>query len=1208
MTLISLSKPGYSKNQYRFLPPAVCYPPMARRPFFNCRIQELVEKAEDAAMDQELRRLLLEELAHRKSPKAKKLEASLKALDKPTSQKVQKSFLDTEKTGGQQQSSFNFEKAAESKGTRSKAKIKPSHKADSFGKNKNAPSPKSQPKPTPNPGSDEDGPIPTQEVADPVDNLINAMRLEIVAAKKSAFDTEIKLINGRRIESGADRYIYRFILEHDVSIQEDTPVELTIGSSSADGTVAAIQERSILIALKENLGDSIPVASIRQDATFLIKMLCEKFKEIKRGENTSFRRDMIEKILGNKNAVCGNEPPPAGLVLNKLKSKQLEAIHTAMGSEITWIWGPPGCGKSFTLAPIIEAFYKQGKRILVCANTNRAVDTLLVKLCKNLESKDDGFQNGAVIRQGKIIDESLLPYAPQIDLEQITERMGERFREERDQYLQAINDLEYRLTPYQRLLDQFAKLDQLSNRYRKSQSDLEAADNQVLEYQRQEQQIRDAIKHCEEKVLKKKQGRKLFESIAEALGGRTIEEIEKDLRKLEIEQRELFDKIEFAIDEHRDQERALATIEHEYDVLANSLSGQDQEKIKRVHRDLSHEQTQIRSQLSQVNQKLANLKNEILKKAKIMAATTTKTFTSADAIGVFDVAIVDEASMLPLPHVIYIAGMSSAQIVVAGDFRQLPPISMGAREYDLVENWYGKDPFDRAGITKKVNAGNTHPGLVQLDMQFRSVPDLIIPFNTLFYDGQLKSDSTAGMKGLPNSFPSLIEKPFTVIDTSDVAPCTSSPGKGSGRYNLLHAFTARNVMIALKAAEFTNDGANIGYITPYRLQSQLVESMRKEAGVAVGKTGTVHGFQGSEASCIIYDTTESPPLAPTRFSTADTLEEDGAKLLNVALSRAQHRMVIIANLSYLEKKLDASAYLSQVLQMLLSRARVISSESLLDMLGPAAPASEAWSTSRIAELNLEGSLWLNESDFFEAFLSDISQAVKHIVIYSGFVTPQATARITEVLREKLLAGVKVRIVSRDPSNMGSILPEQAKTALDSLTQIGCHVDLRRDVHQKVIIIDGRIIYNGSLNALSFNGNSEESMLRCESPAACLAFASQDRWRVPSGFNPQKTDAATIFEVFAETENVRCPECQGLMVYYAKARYGPYLKCIENKEHTLSAKYVDHHSAIDPDLKNQKVNCPACDARMVLRQGKRGPFWGCSQFPSCKGTLSINRTQ
>lgn len=1204
-----MSKPGYFKNQYSFLPPAVCYPPMARRPFFNCRIQELREKAEDAAMDQELRRLLLEELAHRKSPTAKKLEASLKALDTPTSKKVQKSFLDTEKTGGRQQSSFNFEKATESKGARSKAKIKPSHKADSFGKKKNAPSQKSKPKPTPNPGSDEDGPIPTQEVADPVDNLINAMRLEIAAAKKSAFDTEIKLINGRRIESGADRYIYRFILEHEVSIQEDTPVELIIASSSADGTVAAIQERSILIALKENLGDFIPVASIRQDATFLIKMLWEKFKEIKQVENNSFRRDMIEKFLGQQNVISGDAPAPAELSLENPTSKQLEAIHTAMGSEITWIWGPPGCGKSYTLAPIIEAFYKQGKRILVCANTNRAVDTLLVKLCKNLEKLEDhGYQNGAVIRQGKIIDESLLPYAPQIDLEQITERLGEGLRKQRDEYLQANNDLEYRLTPYQHLLDQFAKLDQLSNRYRKSQSDLEAADNQVLEYQRQEQQIRDAIKHCKEKVLKKKQGRKLFESIAEALGGRTIEEIEEDLRKLEIEQRELFDKIEFAIDEHRDQERALATIEHEYDELANSLSGQDQEKINRLHRDLSHEQTQIRSQLSEVNKKLANLKTEILKKAKIMAATTTKTFTSADAIGVFDVAIVDEASMLPLPHVIYIAGMSSAQIVVAGDFRQLPPISMGARDYDLVKNWYGKDPFDRAGITKKVNAGNTHPGLVRLDMQFRSVPELIIPFNTLFYDGQLKSDSTAGMKGLPNSFPLLIEKPFTVIDTSDVAPCTSSPGKGSGRYNLLHAFTARNLMIALKAAGFTNDGANIGYITPYRLQSQLVESMREEAGVAAGKTGTVHGFQGSEASCIIYDTTESPPLAPTHFSTANTLEEDGAKLLNVALSRAQHRMMIIANLSYLEKKLDASAYLSQVLQMLLSKAHVISSESLLDMLGPDAPTSEAWSTSRIAELNLEGSLWLNESDFFEAFLSDISQAEKHIVIYSGFVTPQATARITEVLREKLLSGVKVRIVSRDPGNMGSILPEQAKTALDSLTQIGCQVDLRRDVHQKVIIIDGRIIYNGSLNALSFTGNSEESMLRCESPAACLAFASQDRWRVPAGFNPKKTDPATIFEVFAETENVRCPECQGLMVYYAKARYGPYLKCIENKEHTLSAKYVDHHSAIDPDLKNRKVNCPACDARMVLRQGKRGPFWGCPHFPSCKGTLSINRSK
>lgn len=39
-------------------------------------------------------------------------------------------------------------------------------------------------------------------------------------------------------------------------------------------------------------------------------------------------------------------------------------------------------------------------------------------------------------------------------------------------------------------------------------------------------------------------------------------------------------------------------------------------------------------------------------------------------------------------------------------------------------------------------------------------------------------------------------------------------------------------------------------------------------------------------------------------------------------------------------------------------------------------------------------------------------------------------------------------------------------------------------------------------------------------------------------------------------------------------------------------------------------CPACGAKMVLRRPKLHsvtqwePFWGCSQFPDCRGTRNI----
>ncbi len=40
------------------------------------------------------------------------------------------------------------------------------------------------------------------------------------------------------------------------------------------------------------------------------------------------------------------------------------------------------------------------------------------------------------------------------------------------------------------------------------------------------------------------------------------------------------------------------------------------------------------------------------------------------------------------------------------------------------------------------------------------------------------------------------------------------------------------------------------------------------------------------------------------------------------------------------------------------------------------------------------------------------------------------------------------------------------------------------------------------------------------------------------------------------------------------------------------------------LSKPSPNCPECGARMVFRQGKRGPFWGCERYPYCKGTRDV----
>ncbi len=55
-----------------------------------------------------------------------------------------------------------------------------------------------------------------------------------------------------------------------------------------------------------------------------------------------------------------------------------------------------------------------------------------------------------------------------------------------------------------------------------------------------------------------------------------------------------------------------------------------------------------------------------------------------------------------------------------------------------------------------------------------------------------------------------------------------------------------------------------------------------------------------------------------------------------------------------------------------------------------------------------------------------------------------------------------------------------------------------------------------------------------------------------------------------------------------------------KQHKRNAKARQHRSS---NLINQGI-CPQCGGQLILRHGKYGTFYGCSNFPKCKFTLNL----
>ena len=85
---------------------------------------------------------------------------------------------------------------------------------------------------------------------------------------------------------------------------------------------------------------------------------------------------------------------------NGLNFSQNKAISKTLGSELSFIWGPPGTGKTYTLTHLLYELIKRNKRVLVVSTTNNAVDTVISQL-NGLQEIFPLFMDGYILRIGR---------------------------------------------------------------------------------------------------------------------------------------------------------------------------------------------------------------------------------------------------------------------------------------------------------------------------------------------------------------------------------------------------------------------------------------------------------------------------------------------------------------------------------------------------------------------------------------------------------------------------------------------------------------------------------------------------------------------------------------------------------------------------------------------------------------------------------------
>ena len=263
----------------------------------------------------------------------------------------------------------------------------------------------------------------------------------------------------------------------------------------------------------------------------------------------------------------------------------------------------------------------------------------------------------------------------------------------------------------------------------------------------------------------------------------------------------------------------------------------------------------------------------------VVCATMSAAHTFGENI--FDLAVVDEATQATTPATM-LPFSRAKRVILAGDHKQLPPYHSSERSDDeemdisLFEHLlgvYGEDI------------------VTTLRTQYRMNQDIAGFPNQEFYDGQLTHGPRNRIWSLSTFFP------LEAYDVEGEEKQTPS----SSLYNDTEIEVVLAEVSQLLDEEVSSDA--IGIITPYAGQASKIraklatldyDGLRESILV-----DTVDSFQGSERDVIIISFVRSNPPGWAGFL---EFPNEGPRRLNVALTRARKRCVLVGNFDTLRTR------------------------------------------------------------------------------------------------------------------------------------------------------------------------------------------------------------------------------------------------------------------------------------------------------------------
>lgn len=587
-----------------------------------------------------------------------------------------------------------------------------------------------------------------------------------------------------------------------------------------------------------------------------------------------------------------------------LSDSQEKVIKNIDNNKFIAVQGPPGTGKSQTIVNLVAHLIANGKTVLVASRMDKAVDVVAERLN----------ELGApylALRAGRLNYQKQLSY----QLQDLLSGKVDLDSEFEDSLFAGIDDMKNHINMLKGAENKCEQIIKLENEWRNVSKETQMQENSVGEPQFikaplkkfEIESIAVIIKTLENNI--EKTG--FFANIANFGGVNQLKKILKlknfdvnyeNLNRLksELETAELvykLRKIESDIQKtgnlHVLSEQIKQMKKKQKPLAVNILKNRRRESLKGLLRDQIKRQRLIVHAKSLV-EKRQNLQSRILETEdfkpllEAFPCWCVTTYAVSGSLplkpGMFDVAIIDEASQCDIASCFPILYRAKKAVIV-GDDKQLPHLSFleKAKEQSFLSQYGIPDKYQlmwRFRTNSMFDLADYYSmNSVMLDEHFRSLPPIIEFSNREFYGGRMRiMKKDTGMDKVIE----IVQVPDGKVDMDATRNLPEIEALVKYLYDIIVEDERKN----------PDNPVSIGVISPFRAQvEQLKVSISKVISEHMIRkhqieVGTAHTFQGDERDVILM----SWAYADNSFPQSLVFLQK-PNLFNVAVTRARNKVI-----------------------------------------------------------------------------------------------------------------------------------------------------------------------------------------------------------------------------------------------------------------------------------------------------------------------------